>query len=128
MLQKFCPEIATGYTSLTELVMSRIAAQSRLIQEMTKRQIVVFEQAEKRYSGRPNPFQVDELVYRLLPVAVTNVSRKLQVHWVGPYRVVRLVNECQTEIEVDGKQIVAHNSHLLPATGDKPPIVPLKDV
>ena len=100
VLEKFCPEVAAGYSSQTQ---ERVAAQSRLIQEMTKKQVVAFEQAQKRYTGRPNPFQVDDWVYRLLPVAVTNVSRKLQVHWVGPFKVLKPINEAQTEIQVEGK-------------------------
>ena len=97
--------------------MDRVMAQSRLIQEMTKKQVVAFEQAKKRYSGCPNPFQVGDWVYRLLPVALTNVSRKLQVHWVGPFKVLKPINEAQTEIQVEGKQVVVHNNHLLKATG-----------
>merc|ERR1712015_301853 len=80
------------------------------------------------YSGRPNSFKVGDWVYRLLPVAVTNVSRKLQVHWVGPFQVSRPVNKAQTEISVEGKLVLVHNGHLLKATGDKPPIVALQDV
>merc|ERR1712015_453071 len=80
------------------------------------------------YSGRPNNFKVNDWVYRLLPVAVTNVSRKLQVHWVGPFQVSKPVNEAQTEISVEGKLVLVHNGHLLKATGDKPPIVALRDV
>ena len=128
VLAKFCPKIAAGYKSSTEVLMARIAAQSRLIQEMTKKQVVVFEQTTKRYTGCTNPFQVDDWVYHLLPVAVTNVSRKMQVHWVGPYKVSKIINECQTQVCVDGKLVVVHNGHLLKATGDKPPIVALKDV
>ena len=71
VLAKFCPEVAAGYTSHSQVLMARIAAQSRLIQEMTKKQVVAFEQAQKRYSGRPNSFKAGDWVYRLLPVAVT---------------------------------------------------------
>ena len=96
--------------------MAQVAAQLRLIQEMTKKQVVVFEQMTKRYTGRPNPFQINDWVYRLLPVAVTNVSRKLQVHWVGPYKVSKPLNKAHTQIQVEGKSV--HNGHLLKATGD----------
>ena len=88
----------------------------------------MFEQTSKRYTGHSNPFQVDELVYHLLPMAVTNVSRKLQVHWVGPFKVTKIINECHTQVCVDGKSVVVHNGHLLKAMGDKLPIVALKAV
>ena len=90
--------------------------------------MVVFEATAKRYSGKPNPFQVDDWVYRLLPVAVTNVSRKMQVNWVGPFQVTRIVHQCQVELRVEGKLVVAHVGHLVKATGDRPKIVPLRDV
>ena len=59
-------------------------------------------------------------------MAVTNLSQKLQVHWVGPFQVTKIVNECQTQLCVDGKSVIVHNRHLLKATGDKPPIVALR--
>ena len=41
---------------------------------MTKKQTVVFEATAKQYSGQPKPFQVDDWVYCLLPVAITHVE------------------------------------------------------
>ena len=32
------------------------------------------------------------------------------------------------QLNVDGKLVISHNSHLVKATGNKPPIVPLRDV
>ena len=127
VFQKFsCDNIVYG--SNNELVMQRIAAQQRLICDMTRKQMVVFEATARRYSGKPNPFQVDDWVYRLLPVAVANVSRKMQVSWVGPFQVTRIIHQCQVEIRVEGKLVVAHVGHLVKATGDRPKIVPLRDV
>ena len=68
------------------------------------------------------------MVYWLLPVAIAGVSRKLQVQFVGPYPVTRIVNECLTEIMVDQKLVSVHNGHLVIAIGDKPLIVVLRDV
>ena len=36
VLAKFCPEITAGYNSHSQVLMERVAAQSRLIQDMTK--------------------------------------------------------------------------------------------
>merc|ERR1712139_582936 len=45
VLAKFCPEVAAGYNSHSQVLMERVAAQSRLIQEMTKKQVVTFKKA-----------------------------------------------------------------------------------
>ena len=75
--------------------------------------MVVFDATARRYSGKPNPFQVDDWVYRLLPVAITHVSRKMQVNWVGPFQVTRIIHQCQVELQVEGKLVVAHVGHLV---------------